>query len=258
MVQMARSNRERFAGFLFHSRGGCLPGMLQDIFVRVIHPHIYVTGIPTCECNLCRGRRPPFSEYPEQLPECHCNTHFSQTVKDVRSGKDTLVDIFERMEMFFRRVEVYTEAQPTSGMMDIIIRILVEVLSILGIATKEIKQSRLSKYSIRRINISPSTERPAFLEKFGKKLIGRTDMEDALKKLDKLTHEEAWMGIAQNLKATHTVGESVRRVADEVVAIDNKVAGVDERVTSVGDQVASVDDRVRVVDDRVTEVIRGA
>jgi hypothetical protein len=83
----------------------------------------------------------------------------------------------------------------------------------------------------------------AFLEKFGKKLIGRTDMEDALKKLDKLTHEEAWMGIAQNLKATHTVGESVRRVADEVVAIDNRVA--------------SVDDRVRVVDDRVTEVIRG-
>ena len=32
-------------------------------------------------------------------------------------------------------------------MMDIIIQIIVEVLSILGIATKEIKQSRLSKYS---------------------------------------------------------------------------------------------------------------
>jgi hypothetical protein len=81
-------------------------------------------------------------------------------------------------------------------------------------------------------------------ERFGKKLIGRTDIEDALKRLDKLTHEEAWMGIAQNLKATHTVGESVRRVANDVVAIDNRVA-------SVGDKVASVDDRV-------TEVIRGA
>jgi hypothetical protein len=91
----------------------------------------------------------------------------------------------------------------------------------------------------------------AFLETFGKKLIGRTDMEDALKRLDKLTHEEAWMGIAQNLKATHIVGESLRKVADEVVAIDNRVAGVDERV-------ANVDDRVRVVDDRITEVIRGA
>ena len=76
-------------------------------------------------------------------------------------------------------------------------------------------------------------------------------MEDALKRLDKLTREEAWMGIAQNLKATHIIGESVKRVADEVVGMDNRVA-------SVGDQVASVDDRVRVVDDKVTEVIRGA
>ena len=56
-------------------------------------------------------------------------------------------------------------------------------------------------------------------ERFGKKLIGRTNMEDALKRLDKLTHEEAWMGIAQNLKATHTVGESVRRVADRVTEV---------------------------------------
>jgi hypothetical protein len=71
-------------------------------------------------------------------------------------------------------------------------------------------------------------------------LARRTDIEEALKRLDKLTHEEAWMGIAQNLKATHTVGESVRRVADEVASVDNRVA-------NVGDKVANVDDRVRVV-----------
>ena len=47
------------------------------------------------------------------------------------------------------------------------------------------------------------------LEKFGKRLIGRTETEDGLKRLDKLSHEEAWMGIAQNLKATHAVGEGV-------------------------------------------------
>ena len=64
------------------------------------------------------------------------------------------------------------------------------------------------------------------LEKYAKKLIGRTDMEDALKRLDKLTHEEAWMGIAQNLKATQTVGEDVRGVVDKVVAIDYRVAEV--------------------------------
>ena len=61
-------------------------------------------------------------------------------------------------------------------------------------------------------------------------MIGRTDIEDALKRLDKLTHEEAWMGIAENLKATHTVGESVREVVDKVVVIDNRVAGVGDSV----------------------------
>ncbi|KAF8502061.1 hypothetical protein F5888DRAFT_1800565 [Russula emetica] len=61
--------------------------------------------------------------------------------KDVREGQDTLVDIFERMEMFlFRRLEVYT--QPTAELMDIIIQIVVEVTSILGIATKEFSSIR--------------------------------------------------------------------------------------------------------------------
>jgi hypothetical protein len=70
----------------------------------------------------------------------------SQAAKDVRASQDTLVDVFERIGMFFRRLEVYTEVQPTTEMMDIIIQIMVEVLSILGIATKEIKQGRISKH----------------------------------------------------------------------------------------------------------------
>ena len=89
------------------------------------------------------------------------------------------------------------------------------------------------------------------LEKYAKRLIGRTEIEDALKRLDKLTQEEAWMGIAQNLKATHTVGESVSEVVDKVVVIDNRVVGV-------GDRVVIVDDKVRAFDDRVAEVSRGA
>ena len=50
--------------------------------------------------------------------------------------------------MFFGRLEIYTEVPPTKEMMNIIIQIMVEVLSILGIATKEIKQGRISKYSL--------------------------------------------------------------------------------------------------------------
>ena len=61
-------------------------------------------------------------------------------------------------------------------------------------------------------------------EKYLKRLAGRTDMEDALKRLDKLTHEEARMAIAQNLKVTHAVDDRVKGVGDAVRGVDARVA----------------------------------
>jgi hypothetical protein len=75
----------------------------------------------------------------------HCNSYISQAAKDVRASQDTLIDIFERIENFFRRLETYTEVPPTPEIMDIIMKIMVEVLCILAIATKEIKQNRTSE-----------------------------------------------------------------------------------------------------------------
>jgi len=60
-------------------------------------------------------------------------------------------------------------------------------------------------------------------------------MEDALKRLDKLTFEEARMAIAENLKATHAVNDRLKRVADEVLDVGDVVRGVDARVTVVID-----------------------
>ena len=61
-----------------------------------------------------------------------------------------LTTVFERIENFFRRLETYVEVPPTAGMTDIIVKIMAEVLLILSIATKEIKQSRASE-SITRV-----------------------------------------------------------------------------------------------------------
>ena len=44
-------------------------------------------------------------------------------------------------------------------------------------------------------------------------------MEDALKRLDKLTHEEARMATAQVLKATHGVRDDVRAVDTKVTEV---------------------------------------
>ena len=178
----------------------------------------------------------------------HCNDSISQAAKDVRASQDTLIDIFERVELFFRRLDIYTQVPPTSEMMDIVVRIMAEVLSILGIAVKEIKQGRMSEYPLIQ---STSLLTEACSEKFAKKLIGRTEMEDGLKRLDRLTQEEARMATAQNLKVTHTVDKGVKEVVDTVMAMDDRVARVDNAVKGV-------DDRVKVVDNKVAEVIAGA
>ncbi|KAH9167839.1 hypothetical protein EDB89DRAFT_1646827 [Lactarius sanguifluus] len=114
--------------------------------------------------------------------------------KDVAGSQDALVDLFERIENFFRRLETYTDVPPTEAMLDIIMKIMVEVLTILALATKEIRQGRAKKYL--------------------KKLAGRTDIEDALKRLDNLTQEEARMAIAQVLRLVHGIDFKVKTVIE--------------------------------------------
>jgi hypothetical protein len=60
--------------------------------------------------------------------------------------------MFERIENFFRRLDKYTEVEPDAGMMKIITAIIVEVLNILAIATKEVKRGRMSKSLLQRMN----------------------------------------------------------------------------------------------------------
>ena len=77
-----------------------------------------------------------------------------QAAKDVSGTQDILVDLFNRIEYFFRRLEIYTEVPPTSAMTDIIIQILVEVLSIVAMATKELKRGPFSESIARTFAIA--------------------------------------------------------------------------------------------------------
>ena len=75
--------------------------------------------------------------------------------------------------------------------------------------------------------------------------MGKTDIEDALSRLDKLTQEEARMAIAQLLKITHGVDNKVTRIDDRVKGVDDKVEGVDAKLDDVGDTVRLVLDGTR-------------
>ncbi|KAH9009928.1 hypothetical protein EDB83DRAFT_2185807, partial [Lactarius deliciosus] len=155
-------------------------------------------------------------------------------IKDVRTSQDALVDIFGRLEYFFKRLEQYIEVRPTAAMTDIIVKIMVEVLSILGIVTKEVGQGRTKAYL--------------------KKLVGRKDVEDALQRLDALTQEEARMAAAEVLVITRGIGDKVKDVGDKVKGVDDKVKEIDEKVEAVDERVQAVDIKVDGIDNKIQTV----
>ena len=68
------------------------------------------------------------------------------------------------------------------------------------------------------------------VEKFFRKLAGMADLEDALKRLDRLTQEEARMALSEVLKITHNTRDEVKVVDGKVEIVGNKVAGVGDKV----------------------------
>ena len=67
-------------------------------------------------------------------------------VNGVLNDYDTLADLLESVEQFLNRLDIYTKIPPTVGRTEIIIRILVQVLSILALATKQLQQGKLSEF----------------------------------------------------------------------------------------------------------------
>jgi uncharacterized protein YoxC len=175
------------------------------------------------------------------------------------------------MESFFMRLEKYIHFRPTAAMTNIIVKIMVEVISILGIVTKEIRQGRTSM----AFSIDIILKADLHAEKFLKTLAGKKDVEDAFRRLDKLTPEEVLMAAAETMSVTRDIDDTVKGVdkrlesvdgkvhhidmkaesiEDKVVGVDSKVQGVDERVKDVVGRVEDVDDRVKDVDERVKDV----
>ena len=135
------------------------------------------------------------------------------------------------------------------------------------------------------------------IEKFLRKLAGMADLEDALKKLDRLTLEEARMANAEVLRLAHSIRDGVEIVDGKVeevgakvqVVIDgarilsshskafliytlsdgkqarvaakdirDKVSDVGDKVSDVGVKIEDMGDKVQCVNDKVQVVIDGA
>ena len=69
----------------------------------------------------------------------------NQAAKGVIASYDTFIDLLESIKHFPTHLDIYTRIPPTPAMDEIVTKIMVELLSTLALATKELKQGRSSK-----------------------------------------------------------------------------------------------------------------
>jgi hypothetical protein len=94
-----------------------------------------------------------------------------QAVKGINANHEALVDLLESIEHFVKRLDIYSKICPAPAMPEIVVKILVEPLSVLAMAAK-----------------------------LTKKRFGEKNAEVGLERLDRLTHEAQM--IARRLSPT--------------------------------------------------------
>jgi hypothetical protein len=156
-------------------------------------------------------------------------------VRDVVANYKTITDLFERIQLFLQRLNSYTGIPLTNDFRELLGNIMAQILSILALSTKTMTERRTSELVHGLCSFLANYDS----EKFLKRLIGRTDVEDAVLRLDSLTKEESLMAVAQNLEVTHDVNGNVKDIKVLAEDIDNKVQAIDR-----------VDQNVKVVKER--------
>ena len=74
-----------------------------------------------------------------------CDIEVDQAAKGVTSSWDALIELLESIEHFLNRLDIYTCIPRTPAMDEIVVKIMVELLSTLALATRELKQGRSSE-----------------------------------------------------------------------------------------------------------------
>ena len=131
-----------------------------------------------------------------------------QATSGVTSSYDALLELFECLASFLKRLEIYTTSPPTPLLTEVVVKILVQLLSVLALASKQIKQGRFSKCALTYTLFVAQCA----VGKFAKKILGESEIENTLQRLDRLTREEAQMTIAQTLGVVHGLVENVKVV----------------------------------------------
>ena len=75
-----------------------------------------------------------------------------QAIRDINGSYDALGELFELFENFLRRLNIYVmiKVQSAEALTEIVVKILVELLATLALATRQVKQGKWSTFILRQ------------------------------------------------------------------------------------------------------------
>jgi len=80
------------------------------------------------------------------MPFCDIKSY--QTAISISASYDALGNLFECITNFLRHLHIYTKKIPSfPAMSDIMVKIMIEVLNVIALATKQIKDRHFSEWS---------------------------------------------------------------------------------------------------------------
>ena len=140
----------------------------------------------------------------------------------------------------------------TGDMTELLGKIMSQVLSILALSTKEVMDRRISELDC---PLGRSSMANYGAEKILKKLAGRTDVEDAVIRLDTLTKEETLMVVVRNLEVAHRVNGNVEATKVLTEDIDDNVKATKALTEDVGDNVKVIDHDLKATKDSMRRLL---
>jgi hypothetical protein len=108
---------------------------------------------------------------------------------------------------------------PNTIMTEAVVKIVLELLLVVALALNQIKQGRFGECAITFI----LSMTQCAIEKFTEKLLGKSERETVLQRLDRLTQEVARMAVSQTLGAAHGLVANVKTVTEGAPYLHNSL-----------------------------------
>jgi len=71
---------------------------------------------------------------------------YSKAVRDAASSHKTLIQLFEKINFFLQRLEIYTQIPLTEESTELLGKIMAQLLSVLALSTKAMEDKGISEY----------------------------------------------------------------------------------------------------------------